>query len=184
MAAKILINDHGDTGATVYCIVRREATHEILDDTDGSFDVTPVDPYLSLIEDDVIYGRYEISEDRIPWADGKYTVAVYEQSGGSPSPIDDNIIGSGELTIVDDAEIVPYSLEQVRDIVLTSQLTESYAADGVAPTLAQFNFMVWSFLTNFGITGTAYAARQLDDSAAMGFTLNDATTPTDITRSS
>lgn len=62
-------------------------------------------------------------------------------------------------------------------------LTEGYAADGVAPTLEQMLFQLWSALAEFSISGTTVTAKKLDGSTtAMTFTLNDATNPTSRTR--
>lgn len=71
----------------------------------------------------------------------------------------------------------------VNDILRTA-LTEGYAADGSAPTLEQFLFMVWSLLAERSVTGTTLTARRLDGSTpAMTFTLDSATEPTSQTRS-
>lgn len=68
--------------------------------------------------------------------------------------------------------------------VLRTALTEGYAADGAAPTLEQFSFMVWSLLAERSIAGTTLTARRLDGStSAMTFTLDDADAPTSQTRS-
>jgi len=69
------------------------------------------------------------------------------------------------------------------DNILTTQMTESYAANGVAPTLAQAMFAVHQMLMQFGIASTSYTVRKLDDSTtAFVVTLDDATTPTDAKR--
>ena len=68
--------------------------------------------------------------------------------------------------------------------VLTTQMTESYAADGVAPTLAQAIFAIMSDLMEFSISGTTITAKKLDGSTtAQTFTIDDATNPTSKTRS-
>ncbi len=68
--------------------------------------------------------------------------------------------------------------------VLTTQMTEAYAADGVAPTLAQAIFLIQQQLGDFAISGTTLTTKKLDGSAtAATFTLNDGTAPTSITRS-
>ncbi|HBG45849.1 MAG TPA: hypothetical protein DDW94_02560 [Deltaproteobacteria bacterium] len=105
MAIKSIIHT-GITGWTAYVIVIREVDGYILDGSDGSFAATPAVPYLFLSEHATVKGRYEMSESRQAWMDGRYTVAVYKQSGGSPSPASDTIIGSGEMVIKDDAEVV------------------------------------------------------------------------------
>ena len=67
--------------------------------------------------------------------------------------------------------------------VLTTALTESYAANGAAPTLAQAMFAVHQMLMQFAISGTSYTVRQLDNStAAFVVTLDDATSPTSAVR--
>lgn len=67
--------------------------------------------------------------------------------------------------------------------VLTTAITESYAADGAAPTLAQFISLVTAMLTEFAISGTTLTAKKLDGSTtAATFTLDSATSPTSITR--
>jgi len=69
--------------------------------------------------------------------------------------------------------------------VLTTQMTEAYAADGVAPTLAQAVFAIQQFLQEKAISGTTLTVKKLDGTTtAMTFTLNDATTPTSVTRAS
>lgn len=73
----------------------------------------------------------------------------------------------------------------VATAALTTQMTESYAADNVAPTLAQALFQVQQFLGEFAISGTTITVKKLDGStSAATYTLNDATTPTSITRAS
>lgn len=69
--------------------------------------------------------------------------------------------------------------------VLTVAMTESYAADGAAPTLAQAIFAIQQFLQEKSVSSTTMTVKKLDGSTtAMTFTLNDATTPTSITRAS
>lgn len=68
--------------------------------------------------------------------------------------------------------------------VLTTQMTESYNADGTAPTLAQALFLIIAFLMEKNIVTTTLTAKKLDGSTtAATFTLDDATSPTSITRS-
>ena len=69
--------------------------------------------------------------------------------------------------------------------ILTTQMTESYAADTVAPTLAQSLFSLLANLREFAITGTTVTAKKLDKSTtAETYTLNDAENPTSRTRAS
>jgi hypothetical protein len=64
------------------------------------------------------------------------------------------------------------------------QMTESYAADGVAPTHEQCMFMVMQFLHEMGYAGTTGTVKKLNGTTAMTFTIDDAVTPTSITRAS
>jgi hypothetical protein len=67
--------------------------------------------------------------------------------------------------------------------VLTTAMTESYAADGAAPTLAQAIFLMQQSLHEFSISGTTRTVKKLDGSTtAATFTLDSSTAPTSTTR--
>ncbi len=67
--------------------------------------------------------------------------------------------------------------------ILTTQMTEAFAADGVAPTLAQALFLIQQILGDFGIAGTTLTVRKIDGvTVAATFTLDDSVNPTDLTR--
>lgn len=75
------------------------------------------------------------------------------------------------------------ALQAIADVMKARQMSaESYAADGAVPTLSQFLWMIWSAIADYGISGTTLTARKQDGTAAMTFTLDDATTPTSRTR--
>jgi hypothetical protein len=62
-------------------------------------------------------------------------------------------------------------------------LTESYAADGAAGTLAQMLYMIYSCVQEFSISGTTISLKKLDGSTEWGtVTLNSATAPTSRAR--
>jgi hypothetical protein len=94
----------GETGETLYAIIRREADNYRLNDADGAFASAPADPFLSLTEDSVIKGLYEATESRAAWDDGYYTIMVYKQFGGTPVPLADTPVGTGRMYIEDDTE--------------------------------------------------------------------------------
>ena len=71
---------------------------------------------------------------------------------------------------------------EIATAVLTTAMTESYAANGAAPTLAQGVFAIHQYLMDFAITGTAYSVKQLGGTEAFVVTLNDDTAPTAATR--
>jgi hypothetical protein len=69
--------------------------------------------------------------------------------------------------------------------ILTTALTEAYAADGAAGTLSQILFGLQAFLQEKSISGTTMTVKKLNGSTtAMTFTLDDATDPTSLTRAS
>lgn len=68
--------------------------------------------------------------------------------------------------------------------VLRTQLTEAYAANGVAPTLEQAIFLIQQSLHEFSITGPIRRVNKIDGiTQAAAFTLNNSTAPTATTRS-
>lgn len=79
-----------------------------------------------------------------------------------------------------------YSLSNAGiDALFTRQLTESYAADGSAPTVAQALMLIQQRMTEFGVASTTLTIKKLDGSTtAATLTLNDASAPTAVTRAS
>lgn len=76
------------------------------------------------------------------------------------------------------AAIAALSIPTVAQI-LTTQMTESYAANGVAPTLAQAMFAIHQKLMQHAYSGTSSPVYRLDNTTvAFTGTLNDATNPT------
>lgn len=67
--------------------------------------------------------------------------------------------------------------------LFTTALTESYAANGAAPTLAQAIFLIQQTLTEFAISGTTLTIKKKDHSAiAATLTLDSSTAPISATR--
>jgi hypothetical protein len=65
----------------------------------------------------------------------------------------------------------------------TTAMTEAYAANGVAPTPVQAIMAMHQMLMDFGISGTSYTVKKLDNSTtAFVVTLNDGTSPTAAAR--
>jgi hypothetical protein len=84
---------------------------------------------------------------------------------------------------------VPGLIAALNDIsvadILTTQMTEAYAADGAAPTIAQALLMIQQILGEFAISGTTLTMKKVDGiSTAATFTLDDGTNPTSLTRAS
>lgn len=66
--------------------------------------------------------------------------------------------------------------------ILTTQMGESYAANGTAPTLAQAIFAIHQHLMSFEFVGASRVVKRLNGTTAFTETLNDAVTPTGLTR--
>lgn len=70
-------------------------------------------------------------------------------------------------------------------VVLTTAGTESYRADGAAPTLMQALCELLAHMGEVSISGTTKTIKRFDGvTTAASFTTNDATSPTSITRAS
>jgi hypothetical protein len=85
------------------------------------------------------------------------------------------------------ADDVPGLIAALNDVsigdILQTQLTESYAADGVAPTLTQAVMLILQHLTEVELVGTTWTTKKLDGTTtAATFTTDDANDPTSITR--
>ena len=96
-----------------------------------------------------------------------------------------NAATSGDLTSTMKSSVtaaVPTAAQNFA-AVLTTALTESYAADGSAPTLAQAIMLIQQSLHEFAISSTTRTVKKLDGSTtAATFTLDSATAPTSTTR--
>ena len=123
-------------------------------------------------------------------------IGASELAADAITEIQSGLATAAALTTVDtvvDAiqaktDLLPASPAATGDIptvaqILTTQMTESYAANGVAPTLAQAMFAVQQMLTMFGISGTSLTVKKLDGATtAFVVTLDNATNPTAATR--
>jgi hypothetical protein len=71
------------------------------------------------------------------------------------------------------------------EVVTTEALTEAYAADGAAGTLAQMLYLMQQGLVEFSVSGTTITIKKLDGSTtAATCTMDSATAPTSRTRAS
>lgn len=77
--------------------------------------------------------------------------------------------------------VTPPTAATIATAVLTTAMTESYAAQGAAPTLAQAQFQTVQMLGQNSVTGTTMTVKKRDGATtAKTFTINDATNPTSI----
>ena len=116
---------------------------------------------------------------------GNWLTATGFATSAALSTVDANI----DSIIIDTGTDIPALINGLNDLagseILTTALAESYSADGAAPTLSQAIFLILQFLYERNTAGTAVTVKKLDGATtAAGLTLDSATTPTSITRSS
>ena len=124
----------------------------------------------------------DTNELQADWADGGRLDLILD-ARASQTSVDtiDNFLDTEIAAILEDTGT---TLPAQIAAITTTQLTEGYAADGVAPTLEEATFMILQSLHEFAITGTSRTAKKLDGTTtAMVFTLDSDTAPTSTTRS-
>jgi hypothetical protein len=82
---------------------------------------------------------------------------------------------------IDAAALASDAATEIATAVLTTGMTESYRAAGVAPTLAQAAFELVAHMGDSSISGTTKTLRKINGTTAKTFTLDSATVPTSIT---
>lgn len=119
------------------------------------------------------------------------SVDPYDATAFGVSRIDAAISSRGTGAALDAAGVrsavglASANLDTQLAALFTTAMTESYAADGSAPTPAQALFLIQQRLTEFAISGTTITVKKLDGSTtAATLTLDDATAPTSSTRAS
>jgi hypothetical protein len=126
-----------------------------------------------------ITGNLSGSVGSVTGAVGSVTGAVGSVTGLTASNLDTTIssrLASASYT-------APPTAAANATAVLTTQMTESYAADGVAPTLTQAVMLTQQILSESSVALTTLTVKKLDGSTSAGtFTLNSSTAPTSITR--
>lgn len=113
--------------------------------------------------------------------------AILEDTGTTLDGKINTIDGIVDSILVDTGTTLDGKIDALNDLsvadILTTQMTESYAANGTAPTLAQAVFAMHQFLMHKGISSTTVTIKQLDNSTtAFTAALDDDTTPTAISR--
>ena len=113
---------------------------------------------------------------------GDVRLEIYDAGGGADITAGTIIFDAWYRPITNDGALAG---DDIDADFTTTQLTESYAADGSAPTVAQALLMIQQMLTEMSIAGTVATVKKLDGSTtAATFTLNDASSPSSITRAS
>jgi len=91
---------------------------------------------------------------------------------------------SDTVTVGTNNDKTGYALTSAYDFAKgTAAMTESYAANGAAPTPIQAMYAIHQMLMQFSIATTSYTVKKLDNTTtAFVVTLNDATNPTSAVR--
>ena len=95
-----------------------------------------------------------------------------------PAVIDHTHFAAGAI---DANALAASAASEIATAAYTGQMTESYRAAGVAPTLAQSLFELLAQMGDRDIVGQTLTLHRLDGTAAKTFSLNDANNPTSIT---
>jgi hypothetical protein len=126
-------------------------------------------------------------QSRLPAAlvSGRISADAVAISGSTNAA--DNVeanIGNLDATVSTRATPAQVNTEVV-DVLTVDVVADSIPADGSRPTIAQAAYLLVQFMTERAVVGTTMTVRKPDGSTAlMTFTLNDATSPTSITRAS
>lgn len=104
-------------------------------------------------------------------------------TAASLSTVSDNV----DEILTDTGTTLQDAINGLNDIsaadILSTALTESYSADGAAPTLTQAIYLIMQFLYERVTSGTTVAIKRLDGTTtAATALLDDSSTPTSITR--
>lgn len=93
----------------------------------------------------------------------------------------DASVGAMAANVLTASALATDAATEIATAVCTGQMTESYRAAGVAPTLAQVAFELIAHMGESAISGTTKTLKKLDGTTAKTFTLDSSTTPTSIT---
>jgi len=94
---------------------------------------------------------------------------------------DSIVVGAFAAGAIDAAALASDAATEIATATLTTAMTESYRAAGVAPTLAQAAFEMLAHMGDSAISGTTKTLKKIDGTTAKTFTLNSSTAPTSIT---
>ena len=90
-------------------------------------------------------------------------------------------VGAFAAGAIDAAALASDAATEIATATLTTAMTESYRAAGVAPTLAQAAFELLAHMGDSSISDQTKTLRKIDGTTAKTFTLNSSTAPTSIT---
>lgn len=152
-----------------------EATAQsILEDTGTTIPAT-LSTIVGYIDTEVAAILADTNELQTDWVDG----------GRLDALIDAIKAKTDQLTFTVSNQVDANALTLDEDEILDDLLADSVPADGSLPTVRQAIYMILQFLLERSVSGTTLTVKKVDGSTSlMTFTLNDASEPTSITRSS
>ena len=117
-------------------------------------------------------------------ADGAITAGTLATDTITAAKIAADAIGASEIAAnaIGSSELAASAANEIADAILVRQMTESYASNGTAPTVAEALFAIHQTLMDHSISGTSWTVEKLDGTTAFTITLDDATSPTAANR--
>lgn len=164
----------------------------ITDNSGGSVTINDISVDGNAVGSNIAAILADSNELQTDWTNGGRLDLILDElttqgdtNEGKIDTIDTNV----DAVLVDTGTTLPAQISGLNDVsvtdILTTQMTESYAADGAAPTITQALMLIQQMLGDFTISGTTLTVREVDGSTtAATFTLNDGSTPTALTRAS
>lgn len=134
---------------------------------------TEIAAILTAVDTEVAAILADTNELQTDWVDG----------GRLDALIDAIKAKTDQLTFTVSNQVDANALTLDEDEILDDLLADSVPADGSLPTVRQAIYMILQFLLERSVSGTTLTVKKVDGSTSlMTFTLNDATSPTSITR--
>src|SRR3990170_831739 len=171
-----------DDGTAVYDRTT-DSLQAIRDRGDAAWDTADVSALALQTSVDDLEGR--LSATRAGYLDNLSAGAVALEATAQSILTDTAVIGAAGagLTAVPWNATWDAEVQSEVDDALDTIVADSVPADGTRPTFEQALYMIWQFLAERSVSGTTVTVKKADGSTGlMTFTLNDATTPTSITR--
>lgn len=92
--------DYFEYALNCYALITREEDQLLFDGDDKTFKTeSHTDPHVLMPEDSVNKGLYVAKIEDVNWQDGAYQISIFKRVGASPSPADDEKIGTGTIMI-------------------------------------------------------------------------------------
>lgn len=165
-----------------YVLVCGPHTHPTSQIAEAVRDISNASPAAGSLGENIKNALADTNELQTDWADGGRLDLILDARASQTSvdTIDNFLDTEIAATLLAVGTTIPAQI----DALLTTALTESYRTDGATGSVAQLLYEIHAEIGEFAITGTTKQQKRLDGTTnAFASTLNDATTPTSVTRS-